>query len=182
MSFLYDLAYQLILVGCLGCFVLVFILLLSWAWKNGYLQYVPFYNNLKEAMVQQATNNGMDMISMITNLQQQLFAPSTAATVSGFELGENNNYLTGRVKFALKDYNLVLPYNPRLAQKLKTKKVYLKLNDGNLVEITQPPGTLYYLSAEDMAGSEIIVKDLTNKTIYKVTGSQKLTDLKELTA
>jgi len=180
MSLLYDLLYQLTLLGALGCCVVIFILTLSWAWKNGYLQYLPFYNNLKEAMVQQATNNGMDMIGMIAQLQQQLFNPTVSSAVSKFELSENKTFLTGQVEIDNKIYTLAVPYNLGLANKLRSKKVYLKLTDDSSINITQPPGTLYQISAEQMGGDKIIVKDLTGNIVYKVSGADILTDIKEL--
>ena len=116
----------------------------------------------------------------LSQLQQQLFNPTVSSAVSKFELSENKTFLTGQVEIDNKIYTLAVPYNLGLANKLRSKKVYLKLTDDSSINITQPPGTLYQISAEQMGGDKIIVKDLTGNIVYKVSGADILTDIKEL--
>lgn len=78
-------------------------------------------------------------------------------------LDNNINY------FVVRDINKKLFYiptdNPR---KYIGKKVYL-IKNGDEIDITQKPGIPYFITASDLGGNKIIIKDLFGKEIKTFT-------------
>jgi len=84
---------------------------------------------------------------------------------SSFQLNDNNKCAIIKYNRLGKTYKLYVPYSIQISSKMNRFKAYLKMENEDEIEITQQPGIMYMLSAEDLGGKEIIFKYLDGKTI-----------------
>ena len=68
-------------------------------------------------------------------------------------------------------YNVFVPYNRKKSTRYLGKKVYLEKGD-EMIDITQKPGVAYMVSANDLGGEWIVVKDREGKVIKRFSGQE----------
>ena len=178
MSFVQDLLYQLSIFATLITVGVLILFVIYWAWKNDYLKYLPMYDNLRNELKQQASNNSVNMLSVLSDIFPSNTGVGTPVT---FEANKDKTYIIGKITYNLKEYNMILPLDNKLAKKMQTKKVYLVMGSEK-VDITQVPGVTYHLTPRQLGGDKIIVKNLNGQNFAEVEADQLLSDVKEFKA
>jgi hypothetical protein len=77
--------------------------------------------------------------------------------ISSLELDSSQRF--GRLKYRFKGeiHTMMVPYNVRLAPKMRETTVSMVVN-GQEIDVTQPPGVVYLYSAQQIGGTESILR------------------------
>lgn len=70
-----------------------------------------------------------------------------------------------------KSHNIFIPYDRSKSTSMLMRKVYL-IRDGQEIELSQKPGVPFLVSAQDLGGDKIILKDFSGEHLHEYTANE----------
>ena len=171
MELLGDIIYQTFILTISFSLLLSVVTVIGVLWKLGYIQKLPYYNQVRNAIIMQGIN------TMASSDWTGLFMPkyeSANVGLSKFELDDNKEYAYGEIMFNNIKYMLFLPYDKGLSRRMRMKSTYL-LSEDKKVNINHPPGIRHNLSAKQLGGHTIMICNNDDDVLEQVTDTDKLT-------
>ena len=167
-----DILYQTVVLTSSITLILLILGVIGILWKNGYIQNMPYYTELRNAIIMQGLNSvaNANLTGMLLPSNSNL----SKSELSNFQLDEDKQYAYGEIIFNGKKYMLFLPYDHGLARRMRMRSTYL-LSGKSRVNVSHPPGIPHSISAKQLGGNSLIICDDMDDIFEEVKDDQKLT-------